>query len=193
MRISQHVICVCLYIWSIETKPIVIFLHQGKGEAVCGAEAHLGPAAGSRGSWAAPAVPVDCQRENQKAPGISSHYYYYVFNHVKQVGWMHGNISRSVFATPNTTSHKTFILIAGVDSRAENGRLKDEWVQKWESKISQWAGKHQKEIPQPEKAPQVGSIYHLFCIVITDCKMHRSSDTWRHVQCVSLQRAEDQD
>lgn len=44
--------------------PLLLFSHQGKGEAVCGAEAHPCPAAWSRGSWAAPAVPVDHQREN---------------------------------------------------------------------------------------------------------------------------------
>jgi len=42
---------------------------EGEGEAVCGAEAHPGPAARPGGSRAAAAVPVDPQRENQEAKG----------------------------------------------------------------------------------------------------------------------------
>lgn len=46
-----------------------LFLHQGKGEVVRGAEAHFGPAARPRGSWAAPTLSMDTQREDKKAQG----------------------------------------------------------------------------------------------------------------------------
>lgn len=42
---------------------------QGERETVCGAEAHSVSPAGSGGSWAAPAVPVDHPREDQEAQG----------------------------------------------------------------------------------------------------------------------------